>query len=389
MLLPGGTHFILFLAALFFLSCKRDATTTSDTTSEEAAYMADYESPNDKWGFMDTTGVLVIRATYDDAGPFSEGLAAVSVQGKWGYINREGKMVIEPVYKSAWAFHEGFARVAAFDSTDIFINRNGQTLQSNGWSAADDFSDGRARVKMGNLYGYIDSTGQLIIQAIYDRGWNFHNGLCVAEYQEKQGAIDISGKYIVPVEYDQIRIAGDNSVILARKENSAFAFNKDGQLLLQMDKAKFVDSDGDVVCVKDVDGMYLQHLIDKTKSPLFSNINYLNQKRWAIKTDSGYQLADQNGQPVASNTYDQINKFSQGVAAYSKDELWGYIGLDGKELTPGVFGLAWDYREGKARAAFRDGIAFIDLHQQLAFYPPNGTLDMRDFSEGLASVQVD
>ena len=45
---------------------------------------------NDKWGYIDTKGNIVIPAVYDDAYSFSQGLAAVKVNGKWGYIDTKG-----------------------------------------------------------------------------------------------------------------------------------------------------------------------------------------------------------------------------------------------------------------------------------------------------------
>ncbi|MCB0154437.1 MAG: WG repeat-containing protein, partial [Anaerolineae bacterium] len=37
-------------------------------------------------GFIDPTGQVVICPQFDRAGPFSEGLASVEVDGKWGFI---------------------------------------------------------------------------------------------------------------------------------------------------------------------------------------------------------------------------------------------------------------------------------------------------------------
>ena len=172
---------------LFCMACKQDHSSKSE---EESAYLADYESPSEHWGFINQRGELVIEARYDDAGPFSQGLAAVNIDGKWGYIDLNGNMVIDPVYKSAWAFHEGYARVLPFDGPDQFIDRQGTAMPAENWAAADDFSNGMARVKVGNSYGYIDSLGKLVIQPIFTRGWNFSNEISVVEYHEKLGVID-------------------------------------------------------------------------------------------------------------------------------------------------------------------------------------------------------
>lgn len=104
--------------------------------------------------------------------------------------------------------------------------------------------------------------------------------------------------------------------------------------------------------------------------------------------EQGYFLLDAEGKKLSANQYTQLNHFKEGRAAYSRKDYWGYLDLDGNELTGDTFGLAWDFKEGLARAAFKDGIAFIDLEQKLAFYPPEGAMDIRDFSEGLAPIQL-
>ena len=377
---------LLLTIAVLLGSCKRD---TSTNTTEEDIYLSDYEAPQDKWGFMDTTGAIAIEAVYDDVGPFSEGLAAVNKNGKWGYINKSGNMVIQPIYKSAWAFHEGYARVEQFGQPGQFIDKSGMPLQGEGWAAADDFSNGLARVSVGSVYGYINASGQLAVQPIYTRGYNFTNGLCVVEFQDKLGVINSNGTEIVKATYDQIKLPVVSQVILCKSGDDAYVLDYLGKELFSLPGSKLVDCDGEVVSIREGDQMYLMNLSTKSKSTTYSNIIYLEEKRWAGKGAGGYQLMDNSGKVLSSGTYEQLNKFRDGVAAYSREGLWGYIDMNGNDLTGNVFGLAWDYKDGLARAAFEEGIAFINLSQKLAFYPPPGSLDMRDFSEGLAAVQVD
>ncbi len=44
----------------------------------------------DKWGFCDRNKKIVIGCKYDFAGPFSEGLSIVKLNGKWGFIDANG-----------------------------------------------------------------------------------------------------------------------------------------------------------------------------------------------------------------------------------------------------------------------------------------------------------
>jgi hypothetical protein len=50
------------------------------------------ESPDGKWGYIDTQGRFMVNPQFDDARPFSEGMAAVLIRDRqierWGYISR-------------------------------------------------------------------------------------------------------------------------------------------------------------------------------------------------------------------------------------------------------------------------------------------------------------
>ncbi len=83
---------------------------------------------NNKWGYKNKKGEVVISPQFDGALMFSEGRALVKVGGKWGYIDREGRIVISPQFDDAGSF-----------------------------------SEGRAPVEVGGKWGYIDRSGNLIL----------------------------------------------------------------------------------------------------------------------------------------------------------------------------------------------------------------------------------
>ena len=69
---------------------------------------------NNKYGFMDKTGTVVIEPQFPDAKDFSDGLARVCTgisYGQWGYIDKTGKYVITPQFDYADDFHEGLANI--------------------------------------------------------------------------------------------------------------------------------------------------------------------------------------------------------------------------------------------------------------------------------------
>ena len=49
-----------------------------------------------KWGYVNTTGELVIKPRFTVAKPFKNELAQIEINGKIGYINKTGKFIWDP-----------------------------------------------------------------------------------------------------------------------------------------------------------------------------------------------------------------------------------------------------------------------------------------------------
>ncbi|MDB5599895.1 MAG: hypothetical protein JWN71_1939 [Xanthobacteraceae bacterium] len=69
----------------------------------------------------------IIPARYEEAMPFSEGLAAVSIDGRYGYIDARGEIVIAPKFDLAGEFYQGLAEILVGDKTGV-IDRKGDIV---------------------------------------------------------------------------------------------------------------------------------------------------------------------------------------------------------------------------------------------------------------------
>lgn len=56
---------------------------------------------DEKWGFIDVNGNIVLQPVYQEAKSFSNGLASVCKEDKWGFICSDGAEVIEPQFLKA------------------------------------------------------------------------------------------------------------------------------------------------------------------------------------------------------------------------------------------------------------------------------------------------
>lgn len=82
---------------------------------------------NGNWGYIDKDDNVVIDFLYEDAFPFSEGLAVVELNDKKGFINREGKTIIDFEFDSASYFKNGKSCVQ-INGEDFIIDKNGNKI---------------------------------------------------------------------------------------------------------------------------------------------------------------------------------------------------------------------------------------------------------------------
>lgn len=110
-------------------------------------------------GYIEPTGKWVIPATqFVGTREFSEGLAPVKINigtekrpvWKRGYIDKEANFVIKAQFDEAFPFSDGMARV----------------MMIKGWST--------------KKYGFIDRTGRMVFEPVFDLANDFWDGLTVA-----------------------------------------------------------------------------------------------------------------------------------------------------------------------------------------------------------------
>lgn len=162
--------------------------TVAGVTTAQAQDLEPYRDWFGSYGYIDTTGNIVIECRYDDAREFSEGRAAVLSRGgdisgegifgqlsltlKWGYIDTSGMAVIPCVYDYAGQFHEGYAAVMSGNKWG-FIDYDGDTLVSYRYDEVHRFVNGYAAVRKGGYWGYIDSDGNELVPCRYDVASDF------------------------------------------------------------------------------------------------------------------------------------------------------------------------------------------------------------------------
>lgn len=151
-----------------------------------------------KFGFVNSSGKLVIPCRYEDAEGFRAGLSSVKKAGKYGYIDTAGKTVIGFRYDEAAGFYDNRACVNVGGKSG-YINRKGELVIPSIYVSAFYFSEGLGCVSKSEGYEgycYIDSTGKAVIKGPFERAEPFKNGKATVQKNGKCMEINHEGKKI-------------------------------------------------------------------------------------------------------------------------------------------------------------------------------------------------
>jgi hypothetical protein len=362
---------ILILAitvTLAFCSC------TTDTDSVKLFPI----KSGDKWGYVDKTGKYIINSQFDDAFNFSEGLALVkSNDGKYGFIGEDGKYVINPIYKDATSFSEGLACVVMENGKPQFINKENKILFTvDKAEICFGFSEGMARVKIKGKWGYIDKTGKLIINPIYDDANEFKDGLAaVAKIDEKKnekqwGFIDKSGAVKINFQFIEDK----------EKNRCKPDYFSEG--------LAFVSSDGKQWGCIDKEGKY-------QINPQFEGQNWgmshFKNGVAIVSQGNSFGYIDKNGRYIINPQYKDANAFSaNGLAAVQhSDEKWGFINKEGKyEINPQFEAVAGKFYGDVAFVKSSDKYGIIDKKGRYVINPQFDDVKLYDIGR-IYSVKSD
>lgn len=147
-------------------------------------------------------------------------------EGTWSFIDLKTKKIVHTEFERIYEFYEGFAAVSVmgkvknssgfFEVKKGYINTSGELVIPAIYDQGDGFSGGIACVRKGDLYGYIDQTGKAITPCEYTFGRNFYKGYAVVRnggkpvpntYRTtggKWGFIDTKGNLVTEMKFSHI-----------------------------------------------------------------------------------------------------------------------------------------------------------------------------------------
>jgi hypothetical protein len=274
-----------------------------------------------KYGFIDSTGRIIIIPQFDNyVGKFSEGLAIVNISGKYGYINKAGKIIIPPQFYGANNFSEGLALVAndeIYKNSWGYIDKSGKFVIEPIYGGGDYFKDGLAPVHFnGKLYGFVNRKGDMVIQPQFACALPFKEGLAWVSYSKSGGigilaidavwgAINLKGKFIINPK--------DFFMPFPFSEGMSYVGIKDANGNL---KYGYINKKGIMV-------------IPPQFEMSFTNGSF-EQGLACVKIANKYGFINKKGSFVINPLFDQAGNFERDLVPVWSGKKFGYIDKTGK-----------------------------------------------------------
>lgn len=253
---------------------------------------------NDKYGYSDIHGNIIVSPKYDDAEPFHEGLAIVQNEGLYGYIDKSGKEIVSPKLREAYNFSEGLAKVI-YDNI-CYINKMGQIafVVPEEFDGTGSFHEGlvRAHSWLSEKFGFLNRVGKIAIPFVYDEVGDFNNGLAIVVKDNKYGCINKSGDVVIPFMYDY----------LSNFVNGLAYVSKEG-------KKGYINPSNEVVV-----------------PIIYDSIKDSSEGLEIVEKEHKFGCINKEGNIVIPCIYDEIDNFSEGLAVAKKDGKVGYIDKQGR-----------------------------------------------------------
>lgn len=291
---------------------------------------------NGKWGFINEKGEWVIKPTFDQVLPFSQGLAAANKgfhfdpknaeackTGKWGFINAKGEWVVEPAFENVESFQEGYAKVnigaqyRAYRGISLMGGKWGFIKSDGSWfiepndTLYDNFYEGYCAFKVprGSKWGYIDAENKTIIEPAFWEAGPFSQGIAP----------------VLTKDYTYKYINANGGQAFEGNYKKAFPFSGERAFVKTTDeKAMFIKVDGQVSFtlkdLKEDPNLHLFFTDGMAKIPV--------QRNGSVRV--GY--ATKSGKWVVEPVYELGDDYHEGLALVFSDRYYYFLDEEGNKV---------------------------------------------------------
>jgi hypothetical protein len=321
-------------------------------------------------------GDFVLGEKFVDAIPlttiYREGLFAArkANDGKFGYVDSSGRIVIPLQYVAASAFNEGRAIVGVYDEQarmrwGVIDRRNRWIVPPDRYDELGKYKEGRCGFRVGEKWGLLDIDGKVVVSPRFNHELVFHKGHAVV--------IDADKHPVYIDRYGRVKFKAPELAVWAGNFHNGVAWYGIMPLPEDLDDPRsshprssaafdyyptpigdrygLISIVGKVVMTPVVYGKigeFSEGLAAVSPDAKFSCSVYPDLQTRGEHAPSSWGYVDITGKVAIPIRYERVGRFSGGLARARKDGKWGYIDHSGEWVIKPKYPWAEDFQDGLA-----------------------------------------
>jgi len=317
---------------------------------------------DNKYGYINRSGVEVTPLRYDRAMSFGFYSARVQLHGKWGLVNKDGKEITPLVYDDIQGLDDPVVQLG--NKFGYVSQKTGKLITPIIYDCAQTWVHMHhchlAAVQIAGKWGCINENGKEVLPLQYEEIVIHQLGVpgISAKYNDKWGYFNVHGKEIVPMIYEDIFI--NKHCIVANYDGQWGFMDKNGTSLTDFEYEDFEEFSNDRARVKksgkygfiDAKCAVVIPIMYDDCEPQFSETSSSNPRilpLW-VKLDGLYGFIDIFGDMIIKPKYEFVQSFQdiwnrRPLAAVVKNGAAGFVSITGKMVIPCIYEPDFDQWE--------------------------------------------
>lgn len=276
---------------------------------------------NDKYGIISFNGKKITSAIYEsiETLEYKDGILKIQKDGKYGLIDLNGKEIVKPEYNSI-ATDGYYQQDTKYEKAGYIVN---------------------IKTEEGYRYGYINYKGTQTLDTIYTNIKRIteikdSSSVYLLTYKNGKTGIIKNGQTILENEYEDIEFDSTNQILAVQKNAQKGVYDLSGRMILPIQYDEIFFAGKYINCKKDdkllvFDASGILQSDDSYKSMVPVNNNKYSI---TINRDNEYGVIDSNKQVVIQNNYSYIEYAFDNYFIVSQNGKSGVLDTNSNIVIP-------------------------------------------------------
>lgn len=325
-----------------------------------------------KWGYIDTTGTVVIAPQFEWASFFGEKHAVVVQNGNAALVDKKGGLVL---FKGTTMLEQLDDSTFAFQEEGLWGIRllNGKTVLPANYDEVRRIDRRVFAFRKDTLWGFAGKHGNILLPAIADTGYIYMGVLLRYEINDKIGVVSLRGKnnpVLLDAVCDDVFRTND-SVIFYRTGNRWGGKKLDGSVLFEPEWLSYRMLNGRFVILQCDSSAALVNIASAKQIAGCSYDDYtrVDNRVLLIRKDSLFGLMDTCGKIIFSPQFEDLSQLDNTTWQYSRNSKAGLISLDGRIVTGALYNRFAAFRNGFGRVYTDKGCGIMNRNGVMLVQP--------------------